>query len=103
MGLVKKSSGIGVCPPAPRRALHPVVASLAAESRGGASWVGSGRPRQTVVDERLDAPQRVVARDERLRRHCQQDLGLSGCLSAHGVPPIGTPMIAGQLFFSAPC
>ena len=57
-------------------------------------------PRQGGVDQRLDAPQGVVRRDERLRRQRQQDLGLSCGLSAHVVPPIGTPMIPGQLFFS---
>ena len=65
-------------------------------------------PLQRRVHDRLDAADRVVGRDERLRRHREHDVGLALGVTAHGAasrlhPHRLSPSCQTTVPFSAAC
>ena len=63
--------------------------------------------RQRRIDDRLDAADRVVVGDERVRRHRQQDIGLTLRVASHGAAlrlrPHRQSHPSGPEPFSSPC
>ena len=68
--------------------------SSAAPTAPGVHRVEQRRePLQRRIDDRLDAADRVIAGDERFRRHLQHDVGLTLGVASHGPASQASPTV----------